>query len=66
MNLSAAGMALLKTSEGFRSRVYLDVAGLPTVGWGHKLLPSEHSPNGINVAQGEALLAVKHCREVYR
>jgi lysozyme len=38
MIFSAAGMALLKKSEGFRSRVYMDAAGLPTIGYGHRLL----------------------------
>ena len=38
MNFSAAGMELLKKSEGFRSRVYMDANGLPTIGYGHRLL----------------------------
>jgi lysozyme len=38
MNFSAAGLALLKKSEGFRSHVYLDAAGLPTIGYGHRIL----------------------------
>jgi lysozyme len=38
MNFSAVGMALLKKAEGFRSHVYLDAAGLPTIGYGHRVL----------------------------
>ena len=47
MQLSAAGLALLKESEGFRSQVYRDTTGLPTIGYGHRLLPEESYPNGI-------------------
>ena len=45
---SAAGMELLKRSEGFRDHVYLDVAGIPTVGYGHKLIHPESFPNGVD------------------
>jgi lysozyme len=48
MKLSAAGMELLKKSEGFRNRVYLDAAGFPTVGYGHRLLNPASFPNGID------------------
>lgn len=56
MRLSAAGLKLLKESEGFRSRAYLDVAGFPTIGFGHRLVHPECFPNGIDEAQGEAIL----------
>jgi lysozyme len=58
MQLSAAGMDLLKRSEGFRGQVYLDVAGLPTIGYGHRLLDGESFPAGINEAQAEAMLSL--------
>jgi lysozyme len=57
MNFSAAGMELLKKSEGFRNRVYLDLAGLPTIGYGHRLLHLDSFPNGINEPQAANLLA---------
>ncbi len=57
MNLSPAGMELLKRSEGFRNRVYLDVAGLPTIGYGHRLLHPESFPNGIDEPKATELLA---------
>jgi lysozyme len=57
MKFSAAGMELLKKSEGFRNRVYLDVAGLPTIGYGHRLLHSDSFPNGIDEPQAANLLA---------
>ena len=57
MEFSAAGMELLKRSEGFRNRVYLDVAGLPTIGYGHRLLHSDSFLNGIDEPQAANLLA---------
>jgi lysozyme len=56
MELSAAGYALLKRSEGFRSHVYLDVAGLPTIGYGHRLRPAESFPNGVTESTADAML----------
>ena len=32
--LSAAGLQLIRQSEGFRGQVYNDVAGFPTIGYG--------------------------------
>jgi len=57
MKFSAAGMELLKRSEGFRDRVYLDVAGISTIGYGHRLLHSDSFHNGINELQASNLLA---------
>jgi lysozyme len=62
MHLSEAGLELLKQSEGFRSRTYLDVAGYPTIGFGHRLVHPEYFPGGISEAQGEAML-LKDVRE---
>jgi lysozyme len=56
MHLSASGLELLKKSEGFRDRVYADVAGFRTIGFGHRLSTSENYPQGITMAQGEVLL----------
>jgi lysozyme len=57
MQLSEAGLDLIKRSEGFRGNTYLDVAGLATFGYGHQLLPGESFPNGISEAQAEQILA---------
>lgn len=57
MHLSAAGLELLKKSEGFRDRVYLDVAGFRTIGYGHRLGIGECYPRGITATQAEAILA---------
>jgi lysozyme len=57
MRLSVAGMDLIKRSEGFRSDVYNDVAGFPTIGYGHRLRPQESFPAGMTETQAAALLA---------
>ncbi len=56
MRLSAVGLNLLRQSEGFSSHTYLDVAGYPTIGYGHRLVHPESFPNGITEEQGERLL----------
>jgi lysozyme len=48
---------LTKQFEGFRSSVYRDVAGFPTIGYGHRIKPHESFSVGILEAQGVALLA---------
>ena len=48
MQLSTAGLELLKRSEGFRSHTYNDVNGFPTIGYGHRLLKTELFPDGID------------------
>jgi lysozyme len=56
MELNAAGLELIKKSEGFRVRVYLDVEGYPTIGYGHRLIHPETFPNGISEMQATAIL----------
>ena len=56
MKFRVTGMELLKRSEGFRSRVYRDAAGFPTIGYGHRLLHPESFPNGIDEPQAANLL----------
>lgn len=56
MQLSQTGLELIKHAEGFRSHTYLDGAGLPTIGYGHRLLAHELFPHGINEAEAERLL----------
>lgn len=57
MQLSAEGLDLIKKSEGFRDRVYLDVAGFPTIGYGHLVKPHESFPNGVTESQAVAILS---------
>ena len=56
MKLSAAGRAVDEKSEGFRSRAYRDIAGLATIGYGHKIRPNEAFPPEITEQKAEALL----------
>lgn len=56
MQISANGLAFIQTHEGFVDHVYLDVAGIPTCGIGHKLLPGEKFPDGLTLVQAQALL----------
>ncbi len=56
MQISAAGLGLLMRSEGFRSRSYLDIAGFPTIGYGHRLQPPESFPHGVTEEQARVLL----------
>ena len=60
--MSAAGLELLKKSEGFRGRMYLDVAGVPTIGYGHRILATESFPNGIDEAWGQEMLSRYACK----
>jgi lysozyme len=57
MQLSAEGLDLIKKSEGFRDHVYRDVAGCPTIGYGHLIKPGESFPDGIAEPQASAILA---------
>ena len=56
MKLSAAGLDLIKRSEGFRSHTYFDAAGFPSIGYGHRLERTEHYPGGITESQAEVIL----------
>ncbi len=57
MQLSAEGLDLIKQFEGFRSQLYVDVAGFPTIGYGHRVVPPESFPGGVSEPQATTLLA---------
>lgn len=57
MEFSAAGLRLLKLSEGFRALPYRDAAALWTIGFGHRLLQPDAFPGGITEAFAQRLLA---------
>jgi lysozyme len=57
MQLSNNGLELIKRSEGFRGQVYLDVAGFPTIGYGHLIKTNERFSNGITEQQAATILA---------
>lgn len=52
---SKEGEALIKDSEGESLKVYLDSGGIPTIGWGHALMPNEMHITQITKEQSEEL-----------
>ena len=57
MQLSAEGLELIKRFEGFRNEVYNDVAGFPTIGYGHRLATGEAFQDGVTEPQAVSILA---------
>lgn len=57
-SISPAGLSLIKHYEGYRSSIYKDAAGYPTIGYGHLLLDGEDEKfrGGLDENQAEALL----------
>ncbi len=57
-HITQRGFDLIKQFEGFSSQIYLDVAGLPTIGYGHLLRAGEAElfKNGITELVAQALL----------
>ncbi len=55
MQTSERGKANIKRSEGFVAHVY-DDNGAPAIAYGHRLLPGESFPDGVTMAEGDALL----------
>lgn len=57
MQISDAGLALIKQFEGFSQIAYYCPAGKLTIGYGHVILPGEQFPeSGISESIGEILL----------
>jgi len=52
------GLKLITSFEGFSSTIYKDSASLPTIGYGHLILPQELTSfeSGITKSQAEVLL----------
>lgn len=50
-SISQAGLDHLKRVEGERLDVYIDAAGHPTVGVGHKILPEDNLKLGDSISQ---------------
>ena len=57
MQISTRGLDLIKLSEGFRAFPYKDVAGILTIGYGHRIAPHESFPEPITEPEAETLLA---------
>ena len=55
MNISETGIDLIKGFEGFSAKPYLDIAGVPTIAYGHTAgVTMRHPP--ITQAEGEKML----------
>jgi lysozyme len=54
---SAACLALIERFEGCKLRIYPDTGGLPTIGWGHRIVPGENFSGGIDQTRADSLLA---------
>ena len=56
--ISEEGLNLIKRFEGFSPIIYHDAAGLPTIGYGHLLLPGEEDifQDAISKIKAEQLL----------
>ena len=57
MKTSEPGREFIKRWEGLRLRVYSDVAGYGTVGWGHLLTPDDDAGPTISLEEAEDLFA---------
>ncbi len=57
-HITQEGLNLIKHFEGFKSEIYLDAAGLPTIGYGLLIRKNEHKlfVNGIGYEVALALL----------
>jgi len=57
-HVTANGLNLIKQFEGFSNKIYLDSAGLQTIGYGHLILQHEKKlfKSGINATIAEDLL----------
>lgn len=53
--MSDAAARILMQSEGFENSIYLDQAGLPTIGVGHLLTQSEVASGKIHLTSGEVI-----------
>lgn len=56
MKTSAAGIDLIKQFEGFRARVYLCPAGMPTIGYGHVVSTMDRITPPVTEAQADEIL----------
>lgn len=56
VHISGAGLELIKRFEGFRTHTYLDVAGFPTIGYGHLIKLGESFPHGVTETEATDLL----------
>jgi lysozyme len=56
MQINQKGLDLIKFFEGFRSEAYEDIAGYPTIGYGHRVRSDESFPDPISEEDAASLL----------
>jgi len=56
MRTSEKGLQLIQREEGFSAFPYQDIAGIWTIGFGHRMLPGESYPHGITREEGVQIL----------
>jgi len=44
---------MIKRHEGYSNKVYFDTEGIPTVGWGHALIPGSEYPLSMSIKHFE-------------
>ncbi len=54
-HVTQEGLSLIKRFEGFSPTIYLDAAGLPTIGYGHLLRPGEAEIFGRGISHEAAI-----------
>jgi RHS repeat-associated protein len=57
MSLSPKGLNFIKQHEGYRDKVYKDVAGNPTIGYGHLIKEGENFEKGVTEQKASELLS---------
>lgn len=55
-HINDAGLAIIQKREGLRLKPYPDARGFSTVGWGHKILPSDIFTYPLTQEQADNLL----------
>lgn len=67
MRTAQNGIELIKSFEGFRSNPYLDVVGVPTIGYGFTYYPNGHlvRMNDKPITEKEAETILKEIVKVY-
>lgn len=60
MTTSLPGIAFIRFFEGLRLKVYKDIAGILTVGVGHKVLPEDRLELGDAISEEEADDFLRH------
>lgn len=58
-HITSNGLQLIKRFEGFSPTIYLDAAGLPTIGYGHLIKPHETTLFKAGITEDKAVELLK-------